>query len=161
MKFEPQCKTRADLHREWARVLDMCEDAGVNDPSDCVRFMDKVALPDPSFNERPTTYEFALAIVEGNPVFRGDVLYCTDNNCHVCKANGTTKFIAGVEPFDPNKCTWNPPKPKTITINGVEVKVPNLIGWPYAYTKEKFTVHSEFSSKADAEAFKAALEGRK
>jgi len=29
MKFEPQCKTRADLYREWARVLDMCEGTNI------------------------------------------------------------------------------------------------------------------------------------
>lgn len=159
MTFEPQCKTRADLFRRWADVLDMC---GGNESHAqmCVKYGGGFELPQPFLTGRPEYYEFAIDIVEGKPVFRGDVLYCTDSNCHVCKANGTTKFIAGVEPFDPNKCTWNPPKPKTITINGVEVKAPNLIGWPYAYTKEKFTVHSEFSSKADAEAFKAAMEGK-
>jgi hypothetical protein len=55
--------------------------------------------------------EFALAVVEGKPVFKGDVLYY----------NSGVKIIADIkEEFGDDlvydKLTWNPPKPKTVMV---------------------------------------------
>jgi len=76
--------------------------------------------------QRPTwnpncEYRASLAIVEGKPVFEGDVLYCTAEHCWICRQNGTSKFIVGDKStggVGPNfdKATWTPPKPKTITV---------------------------------------------
>ena len=70
-------------------------------------------------------YRASLAIVEGKPVFEGDVLYCTTEHCWICRQNGTSKFIVGDKStggVGPNfdKATWTPPKPKpkpkTVTV---------------------------------------------
>ena len=55
-------------------------------------------------------YKFALGVVEGKPVFEGDELY----------GYGGVKFTVPSEwkhhDTEQFKCSWNPPKPKTIMI---------------------------------------------
>jgi hypothetical protein len=54
-------------------------------------------------------YRASLAEVEDRPVFEGDALYRSDG----------LRFLAdpyGMERCDPSKLSWNPPKPKTITV---------------------------------------------
>jgi hypothetical protein len=105
--------SRADLLIAAGESIKMQENAGidpigkVNSRIDTLRgysFLDAGA------------YEFPLAVVEGKPVFVGDVLYCTYVNCGMCESRGTTKFIAGDEDADYAYATWNPPKPKTVMV---------------------------------------------
>jgi len=115
MKFEPQCKKRSDLYREWAMVLDMCEAAGISTYGtwkfDGIVQANKPILSLAKLEE----YEFAIAIVEGKPVFRGDKVYDTTTG---------VEFIAGEHPSSMYRATWNPPR-RTITINGEELPAPD------------------------------------
>jgi len=116
---------KSDLYREYARVIDMCEGTGL-EQFDCMKYMGRIyrdhnGSRNPSFDRPASEFSFALAIVEGKPVFEGDVLYCTAEHCWICRQNGTSKFIVGDKStggVGPNfdKATWTPPKPKTITV---------------------------------------------
>lgn len=120
---------RSDLFREYARVIDMCEGTGVS-PQKCVRSYQvghgdsSITFPDgfnPGFTDAPNNYEFALAILEGKPVFKGDGIY------H--KATGI-KWIVGYgadlsEGFA-QQFTWT--KPRTFTLNGEMLPCPQIQG---------------------------------
>jgi hypothetical protein len=56
---------------------------------------------------KPGDCELALTIVEGKPVFNGDVLYT--------KINGCTHTIDQYN-YDFANYSWNPPKPKTVLV---------------------------------------------
>ena len=66
--------TRADLYRRYADVIEMCEGKNV-EPWSCVKIDREVLESQPTFTWPPDNYTFAVAIVEGQPVFIGDVLY--------------------------------------------------------------------------------------
>ena len=56
--------------------------------------------------EEQSEYRASIAEVEGNPVFEGDVLYTVSGISFVAMSGNN--FSHG--------CSWNPPKPKTITV---------------------------------------------
>ena len=63
------CKTEADLHDEYARVIRMCEGTKV-DPKTCVILSGIGRSMGWSFyTDVPDKYSFALAIVEDKPVW--------------------------------------------------------------------------------------------
>ena len=71
----------ADLHREWARILDMCE-GSMAWPPDFVRCNGSSEYPlgqqPPNFiYGEPDDYEFAIARIGYEPVFVGDELIHT------------------------------------------------------------------------------------
>lgn len=74
-------KTKADLFREYARILDFCERNTIS-PLDCIKFFTSgkkwVNIKTAEFGNSPDRYKFALGVVEGKPVFEGDTLY-TEN----------------------------------------------------------------------------------
>lgn len=108
-----KCKTKSDLHREYARVLDMCEGTGVQ-PEDCVRYVGTKPLGiNWEFSDEPHLYSFATALLEGRPAFIDDRVYYHDGlSFSVTWADS----LAG--------CSWNPPK-KTFTLNGEELPLPD------------------------------------
>jgi hypothetical protein len=73
-------RSEADLYREWARILDMCEGSGAY-PPDFVRCLgDNKHVMDsepPYFRQDPEDYEFAIARIGEDPVFAGDELLFT------------------------------------------------------------------------------------
>lgn len=69
----------SDIHRERARVIDLCEGTGVR-YQDCVRFMGRKCDFD---LESVDGMSFALAIVEGVPVFAGDTVWDTYSKRYV------------------------------------------------------------------------------
>ena len=70
----------------------------------------------------PNLFEFPIAVVEGKPVFVGDVLYCQGDkvivNPNTCSFRHT------------NNWSWNPPKPKTVM---VELLVEDADYWSTCY----------------------------
>ena len=107
-------KTKADLYREWARVLDMCEGTEV-DPGTCWKLGVTIQNSIPNLNGKPNDYEFAVAILEGKPVFKGDKLYHIDGNGSYFTVDRTTVRFNGL--------TWNPPN-RTFMLNGVKLPCP-------------------------------------
>lgn len=51
------------------------------------------------------SYELALGIIEGKPVWRGDIYYHKTNKC-----------LARIAGEYAAECSWNPPKPKTVMV---------------------------------------------
>lgn len=89
-----------------------------------------------------TDIRYALAIVEGKPVFVGDALYCRDFQFSVdgikdCKLTGVDCNAYAVAEVSPAICSWNPPKPKTVM---VELLVEDAEFWatryPTAYSRD-------------------------
>lgn len=66
----------SDLHREYARIIDMCEGTGLP-VKECVKLRGQIVDLDvkPRFDDRPDDYSFAVAILEGKPLFVGDEVY--------------------------------------------------------------------------------------
>lgn len=115
MKFT----NRADLLIAAGESIKMQEKAGIDPMCKIGKQISRVYGT--WFCNNADDYEFPLAVVEGKPVFNGDVLYCTHPDCYQCKKNGTTKFIVGDEESDGinpdfSETTWNPPKPKTVMV---------------------------------------------
>jgi len=123
--------------REWARVLDMCEGTDVK-PTTCWRYGGGRGIDGraptftvghvPSFGY--DSYNFAIAIVEGKPVFEGDTLHSPGDAFAVSGSDGANlygQFMGGdVCCFSIGLCSWNPPKKKTFTLNGVDLPVPDF-----------------------------------
>lgn len=90
------------------------------------------------FNSLISDYEFPLAVVEGKPVFVGDELYGNES----CAIQNQRKVIAK---YFRNGCvvmenggwyatkaiSWNPPKPKTVTVELLREDASHLAGVPY------------------------------
>jgi len=108
---------KSDLHREWARVLDMCEGTKVN-PLDCWKVRGVQYMVKPQFNADTSDYEFAFAILEDKPVFVGDRVYR--------KTSGNEQVVfdaVGLNKVDWSLYTLNTPK-KTFALNGDELPCP-------------------------------------
>jgi hypothetical protein len=97
---------KSDLHREYARVIDLCE--GTSVPTfKCVRSNEGGISYDPEFNCEPESYTFAVALVENRPVFVGDTLYDKFGTQVIISPSYE---ILNRELFAVNY-SWNPPKP--------------------------------------------------
>ena len=105
---------KSDLYRELARVIDMCEGTGV-DPKFCWKYEGENINGMPYFDSEFEQYEFAVAILEGKPVFVGDKLYHIDGNGSYFTVDRTTVRFNGL--------TWNPPN-RTFMLNGVKLPCP-------------------------------------
>lgn len=101
---------RSDLHREWARVLDMCDGTEVK-PEDCWKYDSGPQLGClPVLDSDHTKYQFAVAILEGKPVFVGDNLYWKKDGARFDWASGALY----------ENLSWTPPK-RTFMLNGIEL----------------------------------------
>ena len=124
---------RSDLYREYARVIDMVEGTNINVFS-CVKWngieiQKETATNKEMFANNINSYQFAIAIVEEKPVFLGDVLY--DKQGSIVRIDKKSSFDGGelytvfFGVHDVSDLSWNPPKPKTFNLNGVELPIYN------------------------------------
>lgn len=112
-----QLTRRSDCYREFARVVDMCAGTGV-DPVQCVRRLGAEISAPPSFQNPPGEYEFAIALIEGKPLFSGDTLYDKDGIAwKVDPGKGWT--VEGL--------SWAPPL-RTIVINNQKINTSAAVG---------------------------------
>lgn len=111
---------QSDLFRKYARMIDMCEGTAVK-PWWCVK-MDGLQFNDecgkPKFDDNPDAYTFAIAIVEGKPVFKGDELYAYNRKliAHSCYNTQKIYLSGGRVLADITMLSWNPPKPSTVLV---------------------------------------------
>jgi len=124
------------LYLEYARVIKMCEGTKLEgNPWVCVKIGDSTPNDNrthPLFNHKPETYKFAVAVLEGKPVFVGDVIYdkldegarkivvCGSNEYGLIINNSVMEWRSWRE-----SASWTPPTPKrTFTLNGVDLPCP-------------------------------------
>lgn len=134
---------RSDLFREYARVIDMCEGTEV-DPSRCVKVDGKewgrIAIRGIKFDSLPESYDFALAIVEGKPVFKGDEVYLKDGR----KYDWDVVWMGQIV----HHLTWT--KPRTFTLNGEVLPCPRAkeeLNWSFGVGSRAF--HFDSMEKRD------------
>ena len=109
---------KSDLHREWARVLDMCEGTNVS-PNICVKYAGDNSDCEIRFKSHPDDYEFAVAILEGKPVFAGDMVWGKNVERYF-----KTSDLSSQDTINDTCCSWHGPR-KTFVLNGVELPLPN------------------------------------
>ena len=134
-----------DLYLEYARVIKMCEGTAVK-PWHCIKVDGRDIFEDhPIFDSHPNYYEFAVAILEGKPVFIGDTVY------H--KQSGIERIISKsdlVDDFE-NNFTWQQPKQKrTFMLNDIELPCPIDGVGPYPISVRGITFY--FNSAEDRSA---------
>jgi hypothetical protein len=111
--------TLAKLYEEAARVAKIIEGTDLK-MHDVVKYSGE-NIPYPNFYSNRNEYEFALAIVEGKPVFKGDVLWNVPNNFKFTAdrsdyIGGVQRIIGGSLCAWLEAASWNPPKPKTVMV---------------------------------------------
>ena len=125
-----------ELNREyWGRVHDMCNGTGVK-PWECVKQNGRTHFEKhPKFSAQSDAYEFAVAILEGKPVFPGSEIYhkCDGEKVIITSINTYGEIIVeqsdkkkrSVYPLDDDDFTWTQPsKSRTFTLNGKELPCP-------------------------------------
>lgn len=118
-----EIKTRADLFEAAAKMMRMCDAAGI--PYVCKVCGNKIIESKSdivTFCGSPSSYEFPLAIIEGRPVFVGDEVWFTGSDILspmkiVVKEADSRNFLAdsGVV-YGRRSISWNPPKPLTVMV---------------------------------------------
>lgn len=107
---------RSDLFREYARVIDMCEGTEI-DPWVCVRVKGFGSFDkQPDFGADRYRYDFAVAILEGKPVFVGDEIYHPQLGKTIVSEEAFQTFIGNY--------TWNKPTKRTFTLAGGVLPMP-------------------------------------
>lgn len=128
-------KTQRDLNLEyWGRIHDMCDtynkEHGTSiKPYQCVRHCGNMW----NLKEHPhfdgSNYDLAVAIIDGKPVFVGDVLYSKDKGLErIIKGGSQTirHIFTNVGSRDLNDLTLTPPKPqRTFELNGQQLPCPS------------------------------------
>lgn len=132
---QPQCNTSADCLRELARVMDQFgfTDSYLAITSHFVKYdgMERGWSMHPSrelpYFASPSRFSFAIAEVEGKPVFIGDELYYFDRKIIAgAVINGVIANAAGGMNYSPSSLSWNPPKPATV-----------MVELPYDYARNR------------------------
>lgn len=133
--------TLIDLYREYVRCADMCDEYNRIHKTniqahECVQlksatgeWVSYFSLNEPDFSELlDHKVRFAVAIVEGRPVFVGDTVYDKLLSHPLTVENGDSLIYGTCLRFDEldwDKISWNPPKKRrTFTLNGVELPCP-------------------------------------
>ena len=106
--------TKSDLHRRYADALDLCEKHGISQALAVGRHEGH-----PYLSSEASDYLFLLAVIEGKPVYVGDKLWNT--------VLGSEFIVTDLPRFSSNMENWSfeKPKPKTFTLNGVELIAPD------------------------------------
>jgi hypothetical protein len=111
-----------------AKLMRLVEGTDV-DWEKCVKHLNRPYLTSGwNFESAFEDYAFAFAIVEGKPVFKGNVLHVKTIPQKPRVAdyykNGVIFDEYGIG-NDIKDCSWNAPKPKTVTIAGHELPLPD------------------------------------
>lgn len=126
---KPQCATQAEVFEQFARVSRLIEGTELK-LKDVFKYDGKEALTDViAHSLRSEKYSFALALVEGKPVFVGDTLYLTEtvygkSSVEITGIDKNTNYLTclgGIAKLE--ILTWQVPK-RTFTINGEELPLP-------------------------------------
>lgn len=118
--MKPQCTTTAECLRELARVMDQFE---IDFPALAMRsrfikynrggYDGLFSIPD---FLKPEDWQFAIAEVEGKPVFIGDNLFYGELLITVSGFVNTYHVKAECGIYQCASLYWNPPRPKTVMV---------------------------------------------
>lgn len=116
-----------DLYLEYARVIEMCNGTKLEDrPWVCVK-LDGEALRDdyghPGLSASIEKYEFAVAVLEGKPVWIGDKVFIRNNKYPEVNWKLFDYWKNDIAILSKD-WKWTPPK-RTFTLNGVELPCPD------------------------------------
>lgn len=168
--------TKEELYLEYARCINMCKGEDVRS-WECVRLIAESKFSKhPIFNSEPEDYKFAIFILDGKPVFPGDILYLKSDirKCEVCiggyyriendmlpdlfVSEDWNRYMHGV------KCelSWNPPvQKKAFTVNGIELPCPinngPIVNNILTIRSSKYSSCFEFQCDDDADSFALEL----
>lgn len=125
--MKPQCTTTSQCLKELARVM---EQFGIGYIEEALksRYV-KRFYKGRNFEKTvdalvcPTEWQFAIAEVEGKPVFIGDELYIHGLGSFDGRVTASDKLFTQVST---SHLSWNPPKPKTVM---VELTVDDAEQW--------------------------------
>jgi len=171
--FGPQCKTQGDIFRQWARVVDLAKAKGVHPE---FKYKGLVHLVPRDFIYEPTTYEFPLAYIEDQWVYRRHVLWSKTDSVWVTvvglytmaeskevylecihRPNFGEPQIKGILQIHSSNLSYKKPQEWVVTLNGRSVERPGI----YAYTKPDSNracrVIIQFSSQKARDTFIHAL----
>jgi hypothetical protein len=114
-----EIKTRADFVDAVAKMVRMCDEAGIEPTWKQQGFLciySGVGMPE--IRSVYSAVEFPLAILEGRPVFVGDELFGKDGCKHkiIGLHVGMLMYEAEDGHFPHTYLSWNPPKPKTVMV---------------------------------------------
>lgn len=119
--------TKADLFREYARILDLVEGTSIS-PNDCVKFDSRIlSNQNITFTADQEKYEFAVGIIENKSVFPNDIVY--DENGKEYKVNKNTNL---------SNYSLTLPKPKQFTLNNKIYSKPESIQIPGSFYFSEF-----------------------
>ena len=115
-----------DLYLEYARVIQMCKGTELEDtPWVCVK-LDGEALRDdyghPGLSASIEKYEFAVAVLEGKPVWIGDKVFIRNNKYPEVNWKLFDYWKNDIAILSKD-WKWTPPK-RTFTLNGVDLPCP-------------------------------------
>lgn len=134
-----------DLYREYVRCADMCDEYNEKhktniQPRECVQLKSATgkwvvcfSLNEPDFFELlDHKIRFAVAVIDGRPVFVGDTVYSPEgieyraDEDHLTVMEGENEgWNLAFEGAEMRKFTRDKPKkPRTFTLNGVELPCP-------------------------------------
>ncbi len=145
--MKPQCLTAAQCLKELARVM---ERFGIDNILDVVnsKYVNYRCPWDiravPNFNV-PSDWSFAIAEVEGKPVFVGDELYDENGNRYPIQTVSTSNGVLYLNGWNIKKWSFNPPKPKTIMV-------------PLSFMDTELISHGKWPSTTAIAACRQALE---
>lgn len=125
---QPQCTTAAQCYRELARVMELtgCKSSVAVLDSGYIKWVPGVwgnSELAPAF-VRPEDWEFAIAILEGKPVFIGDEVFDVLGNTVT-----VNQYHFDMPAVNWEKLSWNPPKPKTALIE-LPLEMVEIVGDP-------------------------------
>ena len=99
------------LFLEAARVAKMIKGSDI-DMKSVVKYRGEFSPFEVTFRGTIEDYEFALAIVEGKPVFKGDMLFHYTGGVYKMERGSDGKLNS----WNIECWSWNPPKPKTVMV---------------------------------------------
>lgn len=112
-----------ELLEQQVRVMKMAEKHGIDDWRKLVKVLHSGNYVDLSVNHvfnHNYTYRFALGVVEGKPVFEGDVLWIGDKQVTAKHREDSIGWMTCADGLHRNtkKMTWTPPKKTEPTSRG-------------------------------------------
>lgn len=85
---------QSELYIKYGQICKMVKGSALeNTPWLCVKCWKLQFTKHPSFVQPPSSYEFALAIKDGKPIFVGDILYFPNGFKHIVSDKDSVSFL--------------------------------------------------------------------